>query len=407
MLEMLSLLPSDPLLGLIAKYQDDNSDNKIDLGVGVFKDESGQTPILESVKLAEKMLFESEQTKNYVGPLGNRRFNLEMAHLLFGEHNRVIEDGRLTMVQTTGGCGALRVAAELSIRSQASTRVWVSDPTWANHIPLLGNAGLTIASFPYYDFSKHEIQFDKLIDCLSENAKQGDLVLLHGCCHNPCGADLSQQQWIEIVNLMNKKGLIPFIDVAYLGFGDGIEQDSFGARLVAEKCEEALFTVSCSKNFGLYRERVGAIGVLCSTKTHTDIAVSHIINIARGIYSMPPSHGASIVETILCDSHLKALWLRELEQKRMRIVEVRKSVVSSMQKLGFGEAFSYIEQEKGMFSFLGLNYEQVEHLIENFSIYMAETSRICLAGLNKGNIDYFCHSVGQVLQNELPKYQQN
>ncbi len=403
MIEMLSLLPSDPLLGLIAKYQEDNSQNKIDLGVGVFKDEKGETPILSSVKRAEEKLFELENTKNYVGPLGNKGFNQSIAKLVFGENSQVLANGRLAMVQTTGGCGALRVAAELAIRSSRDARVWVSDPTWANHVPLLGNAGLQIKSFPYYDYDQHQIRFDELLSTLQSEARPGDLVLLHGCCHNPCGADLSRQQWRDLVDLINKMHLIPFIDIAYLGFGDGLEEDSFGARLVADMCEEALFTISCSKNFGLYRERVGAIGVLSASSSNTQVAVSHIINIVRGIYSMPPSHGAAIVETILSDDSLFKLWREELEQNRKRLVEVRSDVVKTMEKFGFGEVFAFIGREKGMFSFLGLDFSQVEQLVDEYSIYMAETSRICLAGLNGQNIDYFCQSVAKVIETSYSK----
>ena len=395
MFDHMEKLAADPLLGLIQRYQQDLNPHKIDLGVGVYRDNKGETPVLGCVKRAERQLLEQEQSKSYVGPLGNIGFNRRIMELTFGNAS-CIQDGRMQAMQTTGGCGALRVAAELIKRANKYTKIWVSDPTWANHIPLLGNAGIKIDTYPYYDYQANSVNFDQMISSL-EKASAGDIVLLHGCCHNPSGADLAPSQWQVLTELMLKNSLIPFVDIAYLGFGKSLEEDAFGARLIAEKFDDALFAISCSKNFGLYRERAGALVCLASNTEYANVAISQMTNIVRGIYSMPPSHGASIVELILSNPDYITLWQTELTQMRERLNKTRQAVVNGLTD-NLKERFSFLISQLGMFSFLGITQTQVNRLADEYGIYMADTSRICLAGLNDTNTEYFCSAMSEILR---------
>ncbi len=396
MFEQLQSLPADPLLGIIARYQQETNPQKIDLGVGVYKDEIGGMPVLPCIKAAEQYLVSEQASKTYRGPLGNPEFSRLMCDLALGDSLSGAVSGRLAALQTPGGCGALRIAAELIIRSKPSAKIWVSDPTWANHVPLLGDAGIEIAAYPYYDFENKGIRFDAMITCLAE-AAPGDLVLLHACCHNPSGADLSESQWQAVVELLIEKELIPFVDMAYQGFGQGLVEDALGLRLVVEKCPEVVFALSCSKNFGLYRDRVGVVGFVTKTPEQAGITLSNLTQIVRGIYSMPPDHGASVVEIVLANEDLKSQWLNELAVMRERIQLTRQSLSEKMAAAGYDERFDFVKCESGMFSFLGITSEQVEELADRFGIYMAPSSRINIAGLNESNIDYFCASLTQVL----------
>ena len=397
MFEQLDTLPADPLLGLMVKYRNDMREAKIDLGVGIYKDASGFTPVLSSVKQAEDFLLKNEDSKSYVGPTGNLAFGETMTRLVFGEQHVAVEENRLVALQTPGGCGALRVLAELIKRSCADATVWVSDPTWANHEPLLGDAGLTLKTYPYYDHEKHSVRFDDMQACLQQ-AEPGDVVLLHGCCHNPSGADLSETQWQRIVELMVERKLIPLIDVAYQGFGESLEADAYGVRLASERLPEVMVAVSCSKNFGLYRERVGCAFVVTKEPNAAARSLTHLMTIARGIYSMPPSHGASIVATILQSQDLAAHWHVELEEMNARIQWVRREFTHEIRQQLDSERFDFITSQKGMFSFLGISAEQVALLAEGYGIYMAGSSRVSLAGLNPSNLSYFCNSLCAVLQ---------
>lgn len=396
LLDSLPLLPADPILGLIEKYRNDTNSNKIDLGVGVYRDESGSTPVFSAVKRAEQWLLETETSKTYVGPAGNPEFNRLISKLALGESHPAFKDGRLATVQTPGGCGALRVAAELIIRAKASARVWVSNPTWGNHVPLLGDAGLTIQSYPYYDFDTHQLDFDAMLEGLS-GASPGDIVLLHACCHNPSGADLSSEQWRLLAGFMLDRQLVPFVDMAYQGFGDGLDEDRFGLSYLAENLPEVIFAISCSKNFGLYRERVGAVGVVSSAASQSGVILSQLNNIVRGIYSMPPSHGASIVARVLMDDGLKASWATELQSMRFRIVDMRNRFCEKVAAAGYGDRFAHIADQKGMFSFLGLSEAQVHKMAAEYSVYMVDSSRISLAGLSESNIDYFVDALINVI----------
>ncbi|MDO8908200.1 MAG: amino acid aminotransferase [Pseudohongiella sp.] len=396
MFEAIKSLPSDPILGLMAAYRVDNNPRKIDLGVGVYKDEQGRTPVMRAVKQAETRLLKNQDTKTYVAPAGQDNFNRLIAGLIFGEPLVNSLGGRRVTFQTPGGCGGLRLGAEFLQKVKPGAKIMVSDPTWANHIPLLGEAGLEISKYPYYDYTNHAIRFDAMMDSISK-AGAGDLVLLHGCCHNPCGADLDQSQWQEVTALAQKNGFTPFIDLAYQGLGDGIAEDCFGVRLMAETLPELIVVSSCSKNFGLYRERTGALTVISANAGSTNAAGSQIASIARSIYSMPPDHGAAVVSEILGDKALNADWEVELAEVRNRINGLRTELVDALKAKGIDQDFSFIQREKGMFSFLGLNVEQVHSLINDYSIYLVESSRINIAGINSSNLDYLADSIKKVL----------
>ncbi|MFA0810057.1 amino acid aminotransferase [Microbulbifer epialgicus] len=396
MFEHLSSLPPDPILGLLASYRADENPSKIDLGVGVYKDEAGHTAVLQAVKEAETRLLQSEETKAYIGPAGTPGFNSVMQELVLGAGHSALVGGRVRSAQTPGGCGALRALAELINRAKEGATVWVSDPTWANHVPLLGNAGLNIKSYPYYDRATSSLQFDKMVETL-KNVGEGDVVLFHACCHNPCGADLSREQWKVLAEMAQKQGFTPFIDMAYQGFGESLEDDAYGLRLMAESVPEMLVAASCSKNFGLYRERVGLAMVVYANGESADKSHSQMLSAIRGNYSMPPSHGAAIVESILTDAGLKANWEAELTEMRERINGLRSGLVEGLGAAGAAGDFGFIRQQKGMFSFLGISPEQVQQLQKDYSIYMVDSSRISIAGLSSNNMEYFCKAVASVL----------
>ena len=396
MFTALESYPPDPILRLLADFRADPNPHKVDLGVGVYKDETGHTPIMGAVKAAEARVFASEETKSYIGPAGVPEFNVAIKDLIFGPQHPVLAAGRVATVLTPGGCGALRVGAELLKRAAPATTVWVSDPTWANHIPLLGNAGLRIREYPYYDREHSVLRFDAMLSALAE-AGARDVVLLHGCCHNPCGADLSPEQWRAVAELAEKRGFLPFVDLAYQGLGDGLDVDAQGLRLLAERLPEMLVASSCSKNFGLYRERVGSLSVLGQNAQRAEITVSHVNNIVRGIYSMPPSHGGAIVAEILNDPALARQWRDELDVMRDRINGLRRLLNNKLRARGVDRDFSFVERERGMFSFLGLSAEQVTRLIDEYSIYMVNSSRINVAGLSQANADYVVEALATVM----------
>ncbi|BFM17246.1 aspartate/tyrosine/aromatic aminotransferase [Maricurvus nonylphenolicus] len=393
MFEQLQALPADPILGLSAAYQQDTNPLKVDLGVGVYKDEQGNTPVLSAIRKAQQRLHTEETSKAYLPPVGPAGFNEQMQNLIFGADHTAQQDGRVHTVQTPGGCGALRVAAELIQLAKPGASIWVSTPTWANHVPLLGSAGLQLKEYPYYDADTQAVNFDAMMASL-EKVPAGDLVLLHGCCHNPCGTDLDQGQWQQVAELANKNGFTPFIDMAYQGFGDSVEEDAYGVRLLAEKVPELLVASSCSKNFGLYRERTGAISFMGSNATNADNVKSQILKVARGIYSMPPSHGAQLVDIVLGDSALHQQWLNEVAEMRERIKDLREALASALASTA---DFSFIPRQRGMFSFLGLSPLQVQRLREEFSVYMVDSSRINIAGINQKNLAYLADSIAKVL----------
>lgn len=396
MFESLEALSPDPILGLMAAFRDDPRAQKIDLGVGVYRDEQGHTPILDCVSEAEQRLFKSETTKTYIGPPGTPEFNLAVCGLMFGRDHAVLKDKRVAGVQTPGGCGALRVAAELVKRARSDATVWVSDPTWANHVPLLGSAGIKIKTYPYYDKARHGLDADAMLGALRQ-IPAGDLVLLHGCCHNPSGVDLKPEHWHAVADVVNSRGLLPFIDLAYQGLGDGLDEDAIGVRIMASACPEVMVASSYSKNFGLYRERVGALEVVTRTAANAGIVQSQLGSVVRSIYSMPPSHGAALVEIILNDEALNSAWVAELTAMRERINGLR-DVLARRLGEATGQDFGFIREQRGMFSFLGISPEQVTRLKTECGIYMVDSSRINVAGINNANLEYFLASCAKVLK---------
>ena len=396
MFQSIERRPPDPILGLSAAFKKDTNPNKIDLGVGVYKDESGKTPVVSAIKKAEKLLWETEDSKSYIAQAGPEGFNSYMASMILGENSSALKEQRACSVLAPGGSGALRVAAEFVSSNFSDTRTWVSTPTWANHVPLLSSAGLKLVEYPYYNYDKHEIDIDRMMDTLKQ-ASVGDLVLVHGCCHNPCGGDLSKEQWQAFAEAAEKQGFTPFVDLAYQGLGDGLEEDAYGLRLLTEKLPEVIIASSCSKNFGLYRERTGAVLMVGETADQVSASASQLLSTARQIYSMPPSHGAAMVEIVLSDPELKQEWLVELTGMRERINGLRSQLVAKLKSAGVDQDFSFIEREKGMFSFLGLNPEQVQRLIDDYSIYMVKSSRINVAGISNSNIDYLVDALAKVL----------
>lgn len=396
MFQSIERRPPDPILGLSAAYKKDTNPNKVDLGVGVYKDESGRTPVVSAIKKAELKLWETEDSKSYIAQAGPEGFLRSTAEMILGANSTALREQRACSILAPGGSGALRVAAEFITNNYPDTRIWVSTPTWANHVPLLSSAGLKLAEYPYYNYASHEIDIEQMMDTLKA-ATVGDLVLVHGCCHNPCGGDLSKEQWQAFAEAAEKQGFTPFIDLAYQGLGDGLEEDVYGLRLLAERLPEVIVASSCSKNFGLYRERTGAVTLVGETADQVSASASQILSTARQIYSMPPSHGAALVEIVLSDPALKAEWLTELTGMRERINGLRSNIVAKLKANGVEQDFSFIEREKGMFSFLGLSVEQVQKLINDYSIYMVNSSRINVAGISNSNIDYLAQSIAKVL----------
>ena len=394
MFEALKQLPQDPILQLMQMFRDDTRPDKVDLGVGVYKDDAGNTPIMASVHEAERRLLEGETTKSYVGPAGAAGFNEAMARLILGNTNSLIRYGRTSVIQTPGGCGALRMAAEFLRLCQPDTTVWVSTPTWANHMPLLGGAGLNIREYPYLNRVTLTVDFPAMLETL-EGARAGDVVLLHGCCHNPSGADLTFEQWRAITQLIQRKGLLPFVDMAYQGLGEGLEEDAAGVRYLAGQVPEMVIAASCSKNFGLYRERTGALMLISATGVTNIAATSQLLSVVRSHYSMPPAHGAAIVETILGDDALRAVWQSELSGMCERILSLRHAFAEALAPVG---DFGFIAQQRGMFSFLGITPEQVRQLQEEHGIYMLESSRMNVAGLNDLVLPRVASAIRRVMQ---------
>jgi aromatic-amino-acid transaminase len=382
--ERLEEQKSDSLLQLIQLCNADERADKIDVGVGVYRDASGGTPILRAVKKAERILWETEETKSYLGSAGDVRFVELIKPIVFGE--AAAGDDRIVGVQTPGGCGALRLGADLVVKANDKARIFVGQPTWPNHGPLIECAGVEMVSVPYYDRDSHSICFEKMMDALGQ-AKAGDLLLLHGACHNPTGADLSLDQWREIANLVSSRGLVPFVDLAYQGLGNGLEEDAAGTRLVVEAAEQALVAQSCDKNFGVYRERTGSLFVKGSSAASAKVIFGNLLQLARTMWSMPPDHGAAVARIVLDDPELRAEWRAELDEMCARIRSLRLRIAE------YDERLAYIAHQNGMFSMLPLSKEAVLALREEKGIYMADSARFNVVGLSDENVATFAAAV--------------
>ncbi|MDU4093733.1 MAG: amino acid aminotransferase [Pantoea sp.] len=396
MFENITAAPADPILGLADLFRADDRPNKINLGIGVYKDETGQTPVLTSVKKAEQYLLENETTKNYLSIDGLADFARCTQTLLFGQDSAIVSAKRARTAQTPGGTGALRVAADFLATQTSAKRVWISNPSWPNHKNVFNSAGLEVCEYDYYDAESHQLDFDAMLASL-RGAKAGDVVLFHGCCHNPTGIDPTAEQWSQLAELSKASGWLPLFDFAYQGFARGLEEDAEGLRIFAASHEELIVASSYSKNFGLYNERVGALTLVAAEASVADTAFSQVKYTIRANYSNPPAHGAAVVATILGNDALRAIWQQELTDMRQRIHRMRQLFVNTLQEKGANRDFSFIIRQNGMFSFSGLNKDQVIRLREEFGVYAVNSGRVNVAGMTPDNMAALCEAIVAVL----------
>ncbi len=389
MLNALHAQPQDKILQLIQMFKDDPRDTKIDLGVGVYKDATGLTPVMRAVKAAEKQLWESEKTKTYTGLAGEPAYAEAMQSLLL---DGVVPADRLSAIATPGGTGAIRQALELIQLASPDATVWLSNPTWPNHPSIIKYLGMKMAEYRYFDTDSRGVDFDGMMTDLA-GVKPGDVVLLHACCHNPTGANLKLPQWAAVAELLNKTGAIPFIDIAYQGFGDGLEQDAAGMRLLAQRLPEMLIAASCSKNFGIYRERTGILIAISPRADMRVVVQGNLAFLNRQNFSFPPDHGARLVTMILNDPALRADWQAELEEVRQNMLSLRESLAAELRRLSGSDRFGFLAQHRGMFSRLGATPEQVETLRRDHGVYMVGDSRINIAGLNARTVPILAQAI--------------
>jgi aromatic-amino-acid transaminase len=387
-------VPGDPILGLMEAYAQDTNPRKFDLGVGVYKDAQGLTPIPEAVKIAEARLVESQDTKTYIGGHGNPLFGKVINQLVLGADSKLIAAQRAGATQTPGGTGALRLAADFIAQCLPGKGVWLSNPTWPIHETIFATARVKVSHYPYVG-SDNRLDVDAMLAVLNQ-VPNGDVVLLHACCHNPTGFDLSHDDWQRVLDVVRSRNLLPLIDFAYQGFGDGLEQDAWSTRLFAAEVPELLITSSCSKNFGLYRDRTGAL-IVCAKSAEKLIDIrSQLANIARNLWSTPPDHGAAVVATILADPELKARWADEVEAMRLRIAQLRSGLVEALEPHGLRERFAHIGVQRGMFSYTGLSPEQVKQLREHHSVYMVSSGRANVAGIDATRLALLAEAIASV-----------
>lgn len=379
-------IPPDPILGMAQLFAADSSPHKVDLGIGIYKDESGAAPVLASVKSAEQWLVDHQMSKAYLSSAGNPLFNRATAELLLGASHPAITDDRTRTVQTPGGTAALRVAADFIRKHRPGATLWMPDPTWANHPALFGAAGLETATYPYYEPTGARVDFDRMLQAFSR-AAAGDVVLVHGCCHNPTGADLSDEQWNALTETLQRSSLMPLVDLAYQGFGAGLEGDAYGARKLARELPEVLICSSFSKNFALYRDRAGAVTFVCDRSVDADLVQAHLLRTIRTNYSMPPDHGAAVVAHILTTPASRSLWQSELLAMRDRIREMR-SLLAERLRGRTSTSYDFIEHQRGMFTSLGLKPQDVTQLRLEHSVHISSSGRINVAGLTRANVTH-------------------
>jgi len=389
MLSNLKAQPVDKILGLAAAYRADPRDTKVDLGVGVYKNAQGLTPVMRAIKVAEQRIVDEEQTKAYTWLAGDPAFSEAMAGLILGAD---YPKERFAAVATPGGTGAIRQALELIQMASPDATVWLSNPTWPNHPSIMKYLGVPMGEYRYFDNATRAVDFAGMMADL-EGVKAGDLVLLHGCCHNPTGANLNLTQWGEVADFLNARGAIPFIDIAYQGFGDGLEQDAAGVRLIASKVPEMLIAASCSKNFGIYRERTGVLMALSPSSAEQSLTQTNLQFLNRQNFSFPPDHGARLVSIILNDDALKADWMQELEDVRLGMLDLRQQLADALRERSGSDRFGFIAEHRGMFSRLGASPEQVEAMREHNAIYMVGDSRLNIAGLNAQTVPILADAI--------------
>ncbi|MDC1311265.1 aspartate/tyrosine/aromatic aminotransferase [Burkholderiales bacterium] len=390
------LAPSDPILGLTELFKSDSNPNKVNLGVGVYYNDDGVVPLLDCVKTAETQIVAKHRARAYQPIDGNAKYNKLVQTLLFGAESEVLDSNRIITAQTLGGTGALKVGADFLKQVVGCTDVWISDPSWANHRGIFGNAGLNVNVYPYYDSETRGIAFGPMVDQLKALPQQS-VVLLHACCHNPTGVDLNEDQWRTVVDIVVDRGLIPFLDIAYQGFGSSLDEDGFVVRLFAERCRSLVISNSFSKSFSLYGERIGGLSIVSDSAEEAKRVQSQLKCLIRTNYSNPPIHSGALVETVLANQDLKKQWDLELGGMRERIKRVRSDLSTNIAKLCPGVDFSFITKQKGMFSYSGLTREQVIKLREEYSVYAVESGRICVAALNSKNIKTVSEAISQVI----------
>jgi aspartate aminotransferase len=391
--ETLQPVAADAILGLIAEFRDDPRAEKIDLGVGVYRNAAGETPVLDAVKTAERILLDTQDSKAYIGTAGDAAFDEAMQALIFGD---AAAAERLVTLQTPGGSGSLRVAAGVILRARPDATVWVSEPTWANHVPLLAGAGLRLKSYPYYDTKAHVIRLDAMLDTL-RSAPKGDVVLLHTSCHNPSGLDPTDAEWKAIADVIVERELVPFLDNAYQGFAQDIGRDAFPIRHLAGRVGEMIVSTSCSKNFGLYRDRVGTLSLMAASAEALGALASNANNYVRTVYSVPPDHGAAVVRIILNDDELSTVWSGELVAMRNRLRDMRGLLDTALRDRLPDRDFSHLVRANGMFCFLGISAEVVGRLKRDFGVYMVNSGRINVAGITPANVGYLADAIASVL----------
>ena len=394
MFETLQPLAPDSILGVTIAFRRDTSPLKVDLGVGVYRDESGNTPVPAAVREAERALIAAQTTKSYVGPAGNLDFNERIIALALGPLATGLAD-RTSTIQTVGGCGALRLGAELVKVARPDAVVHVSDPTWANHEPLIGSSGVRLERYPYFDAARRAVAFDAMLAHFG-TLPAGSLVLLHACCHNPTGADLAPDQWQAVAAVIERRGLVPFVDLAYQGFGDDLETDASGLRTLAQRVPELLLAVSCSKNFGLYRERTGALAVISANGAARAAVATHQARLARRMYSMPPDHGGAIVARVLADASLRRQWEDEVGLMVSRMKSLRALFASRLTARLPGHDFGWLTRQRGMFSLLGLPEADIARLRDEHHIYLPPDGRVNVAGISDANVDYVAKAVASL-----------
>ena len=390
------MAPRDPILGVTETYNADTNPKKVNLGVGVYYDDQGKVPVLDCVRRVEQKLAEQPLPKNYLPIDGIPAYDRAVQELVFGPDSPALRDKRVVTVQTLGGTGGLKVGADLLRRLNPQAGVWISDPSWENHQALFEYAGFNVQAYPYYDAATHGVRFDEMIGALKK-LPAGAIAVLHACCHNPTGVDLSPAQWEQVIEIVNARGIVPFLDIAYQGFAEGLDADAAAVRRFAQSCPVVLVSSSFSKSLSLYGERVGALSLVAENADEAARVLSQLKRVIRTNYSNPPTHGGQAVVLVLTTPDLRVLWEKELGQMRERIKTVRRQLVGKIREIRADFDFSYVVQQRGLFSYSGLSKDQVRRLREQYGLYALDSGRICVPAINSGNIDYIARSIASVL----------
>jgi aromatic-amino-acid transaminase len=390
------MAPRDPILGLNEQFSTDSNPNKVNLGVGVYFDDNGKLPLLECVQAAEKQMMDTPKARGYLPIDGIAAYDTAVKNLVFGAESEPVKSGRVATIQGLGGTGGLKVGADFLKKLNPKAKLLISDPSWENHRALFTQAGFTVETYPYYNAAKRGIDFDGMLTALNL-APEGTVILLHACCHNPTGYDLTPAQWDQVISAVKSRRLVPFLDMAYQGFGSGIAEDGAVIGKFVASGLDFFVSTSFSKSFSLYGERVGALSVLCHDKEEAGRVLSQLKMVIRANYSNPPTHGGQVVANVLNSPELRALWEKELAAMRVRIKEMRSMMVEKLKAAGVKQDMSFITQQVGMFSYSGLTKDQMVRLRNEFGVYGTDTGRMCVAALNSKNIDYVCRAIAKVL----------